>query len=221
MSELRGLFARWAQGWTAARELPAADDLGDGLRVHCRQLGREIEYFALDDDPGALTRLAGLVAAEDAITWLTVPTTDTARSAAAIERAGLVLLRSSERLMATDLGAHPRVAVREPYRMEIQADGSCIRVSVSAPGDAWAARGFAGLSARTAVPDRILTGPDHRRRGLAAAVMGALASAAAERGAEEGILVASEEGRLLYGTLGWREAAQVLIASTPGVEYPD
>ena len=45
-----------------------------------------------------------------------------------------------------------------------------------------------------AVMDRILTWPDHRRRGLARAVMGALASAALERGAHRGILVASEEG---------------------------
>ncbi|MET7403894.1 GNAT family N-acetyltransferase, partial [Dactylosporangium sp. NPDC005572] len=83
MNELRDLVVRWQRGWGLARGLPGAADVGGGLRVACRQPGRDVEYVALDPSPAALARLAGLVAGEDEVTWLTVPTADPAGAAAA------------------------------------------------------------------------------------------------------------------------------------------
>ncbi|WP_433222940.1 GNAT family N-acetyltransferase [Dactylosporangium sp. CS-047395] len=221
MSDLRALIAGWEQGWAASRDLPAAEHAGGGLRVDSRQLGRDTEYFALDDDPAVLSGLASRVLAEPGATWLTVPTTDPDRAAAALTSAGLVLLRTSEQMMTIDLRTHPRPAVPPTYRLVLESADARVSVAVFGSGDAWAARGHAGLAGRIAVADRILTGPDHRRRGLAAAVMGELAAAAVERGADQGILVASEEGQRVYGMLGWTPAAQVLIAARPGTQYPD
>ncbi|WP_433064633.1 GNAT family N-acetyltransferase [Dactylosporangium sp. CS-033363] len=220
MSDLRGLVTSWEQGWAASRDLPAALHVGGGLRVDSAQLGRDTEYFALDDDPAVLSDLAERVFAEPRVTWLSVPTTDPDRTALALTSAGLVLLRSSEQMMTIDLRTHPGNAVPPPYRLVLESGDACVSAAVFGPGDAWAARGYAGLAGRVAVADKILTGPDHRRRGLAAAVMGALTGAAVERGAEQGILVASEEGQRLYAMLGWTPAAQVLIAARPGTEYP-
>lgn len=54
-----------------------------------------------------------------------------------------------------------------------------------------------------AVPDQILTAPEHRRRGLGALVMRTLQSAGHEAGADTAVLVGTPDGRALYTSLGW------------------
>lgn len=222
MPDLRELIVCWQRGWGAARGLPAAADLGPGLRVRCRQPGRDVEYVALDadHDPASLRVLAGRVAAEDEVTWLTVPTTDPAAAAARLEAAGLVLLKRAELLMTTDLRDHPRPPPAAGYHLETRVDGAVLAAGVLDASGATGARGTMGLTGTDAVADRIETLPAHRRRGLASSLMGALAAAALNAGAGRGILIASEEGQHLYAKLGWHPAADVLIATTPGNTYP-
>ena len=190
------------------------------------QPGREIEYVALDasDDLPSLTTLAGLVAGEDAVTWLTVPTTDPARASSVLAAAGLIVLKHSELLMTADLRRHPHNQPAAPYRLQIQVDphgdDSVATATVRHESGEVGARGAMGLAGTDAVADRIETMPAHRRKGLASAVMGALTRCAVEEGAEQGILIASRDGQHLYMTLGWQPVADVLIATTPGNAYP-
>ncbi|RKN52969.1 N-acetyltransferase [Micromonospora costi] len=190
------------------------------------QPGRDVEYVALDagEDLASLTRLAGLVAGEDSVTWLTVPTTDPVEAASALVAAGLVVLKHSELLMTADLRRHPQNTPVAPYRLLTQVDpyggDRVVTATVRHESGEVGARGTMGVTGTDAVADRIETIPAHRRRGLASTVMGALAGAAIDEGAEHGILVASEDGQRLYRTLGWRPVADVLIATTPGNTYP-
>jgi GNAT superfamily N-acetyltransferase len=215
VSDLRELVVRWQRGWAVARELPAATDVGDGLRTHCRQPGRDVEYVALAADaaPASVSALAARVA--DPATWLTVPTTDPARAAGLLEAAGLVLLQRAETLMTTDLRDHPRFAVATGYTLQTRRTGAVVTATATDAAGDRGARGTMGLSGPDAVADRIETLPAHRRRGLASAVMGALAAAAVPAGATRGILIASQEGRPVYEKLGWRPVATVLIATRP------
>ncbi|GAA3255441.1 GNAT family N-acetyltransferase [Dactylosporangium siamense] len=221
MTDLRDLSTCWHRGWSASRALPAALDLGPGLRVRCLQLGRAVEYLAVDTDPSSLRLLADRVAAEDEVTWLTVPTTDPSATTAVLESAGLVVLRGSELLMTVDLRSHPRFPPAAGYRLSTEQDTAALTATLfeDASGDV-GARGWMGLAGSSAVADRISTFPGHRRRGLASTVMGALAAAAVDTGAERGILIASEEGQQLYAKLGWRGVATVLVAAVPGTVYP-
>ncbi|MEV4343057.1 GNAT family N-acetyltransferase [Actinoplanes sp. NPDC049596] len=216
MTDLRELVVRWQRGWGIARELPAARDLGSGLRVRCRQTGRDVEYFALDG-AASVAGLAELVRREDKVTWLTVPTVDPERAAAAIEAAGLVVLKRSEKLMVTELRLQQFHPAPPGYALETTVDGAVVRVVVRDRGGEEGAHGTMGVAGADGIADKILTSPGHRRRGLASTVMSALAEAA---GAEHGLLIASEEGQPLYARLGWHAVADVLIASTPGVTYP-
>ena len=215
MTDLADIFTAWERGWAVARGIPLADPIDDGLRVRCDQATREIEYFALhaDDDPPAIDRLAALVLAERPVTWLTVPTLEPERTVAALERAGLSLVLEAEQLMAVDLSAHPDRALDPRYTSEVSAADDVVEVLIHDASGAQAARGYAGLDADDAVADRILTEEGHRRRGLGGAVMSLLARTSLEQGTRRGLLVASEEGQLLYGALGWRPVAQVVIAA--------
>jgi GNAT superfamily N-acetyltransferase len=213
------LIVRWQRGWCVARSLPAGEDVGGGLRVHCRQRGRDVEYVAFDE--AEVGRLAKLVLAEESVAWLTVASAEPDRAAAALEAAGLTLLKRSEKLMVVDLREHPVGAVPAPYRLETRIEGGLVAVEVLDDSGAVGASGNAGLSGSDAVADKITTDPAHRRRGLGRAVMGALAGTALEYGAETGVLIASEDGQRLYPALGWRTVADVLIAARPGTVYPD
>jgi GNAT superfamily N-acetyltransferase len=226
MSDLRDLIVRWQRGWGVARALPAAEDVGGGLRLRCMQPGRDVEYVALDagEDLASLTRLAELVAGENTVTWLTVPTTDPAGTATALAAAGLILLKRSELLMTADLRGHPQNMPAAPYRLLTQVDSHrgdrVVTATVRHEAGEVSARGTMGLTGTDAIADRIETVPAHRRKSLASAIMSALARSAIVEGAEDGILIASEEGQRLYTTLGWQPVADVLIATTPGNAYP-
>ncbi|XVU29342.1 GNAT family N-acetyltransferase [Actinoplanes sp. CA-054009] len=217
MSDLRELVVRWQRGWGAARGLPEAADVGAGLRVRCGQLGRDVEYFALDE-AASVAGLAELVKGEPEVTWLTVPTVQPERAAAAVEAAGLVVLKGSEKLMVTELSDQPRVAPPAGYRAETKIEGAVVRVEMLDRDGEVGAGGTMGIAGADGIADKIGTVPAHRRRGLGSAVMSALAEAAP---AEHGLLVASEDGQGLYARLGWRAVADVLIAAPPGVRYPD
>jgi GNAT superfamily N-acetyltransferase len=209
------LFLRWQRGWAVARSLPAASDVDGVLRVRSMQTGRDVDYFAASGDA---VRIAGLVSGEDAVTWLTMPATDPA----ALEAAGLVLLKRAEKLMTIELRAQAHVEAPDGYRLRTMVEpGPVITVEVRDESGAPAASGVVGLAGHDAVPDKIVTMPSHRRRGLAGAVMSALVRAAIDQGASTGLLVASVEGQQLYRALGWRPVSDVVIASTPGTVYPE
>ncbi|WP_030441517.1 GNAT family N-acetyltransferase [Actinoplanes subtropicus] len=212
---MRELIERWHRGWCAARGLNGVEDLGDGLRVRCLQPGRDVEYVALSD--AAVPELAARVLGEREVTWLTVATTSPEAAAEALAGAGLVLLKRAEQLMTVVLADHPSSKPADPYQLEVVRVGAAVTATVreSSTGEE-AARGTIGLSGPDGVADRIETLPAHRRRGLASVVMGALAEAAREEGAANGILVASEDGQHLYRRLGWHTVADVLIATAPG-----
>lgn len=210
---MRDLIVRWQRGWSVARGLPEAEDVGGGLRARCLQPGRDVEYVAYDD--AELDKLAQRVRAEREITWLTVPTIEVDAAAATLQRNGLELVRRAEQLMTIELRDHPERGLAGPYGLEVALDRDVVTATVRHESGEAAATGTMGLTGRDAVADRIETFPGHRRRGLAGVVMGALARTAVRAGAEHGILIASEDGQRLYARLGWQRAADVLIATNP------
>ncbi|GGN92312.1 hypothetical protein GCM10010112_79350 [Actinoplanes lobatus] len=221
MTDLRETVVRWQHGWAVARSVAPPEAVDGGLRSDSRQPTRDVDYLALDVDPATLAGLAGRVAAERAVTWLTVATIDPDATAAALEAAGLVLLQKSEAMMAIDLRKHPRREAAAGYRVETVRSGAVVTATVVHESGEVAAWGNAGLSGTDAVADKIETHAAHRRRGLASTVMGSLAAEAVAAGAEQGLLIASVDGQMLYPRLGWRTIAHVLIATIPGRVAPN
>jgi GNAT superfamily N-acetyltransferase len=213
---------RWQLGWGAAKGLGPAEEVRGGLRVLIGQPGRHAEVVALraDDDPTSLRGLAAEAATAERPNWLTVPTTRPAEVAGILRDAGLDLLDRTEWLMTIELERHPVRALAEDYSIAATATtGTSTVVRVEAAhrcGDV-AAHGTTAVTGADAVVHDVVTVPAHRRRGLAAAVMGSLARHARERGATTGLLVASADGRHLYSALGWTERATVVVARTPTV----
>lgn len=102
----------------------------------------------------------------------------------------------------------------EGYTMEIHRAGPVTRACVIAPTGDRAASGSAAETADVFIYDRIETAQDHRRKGLGAAVMIALASARKSLATPQ-LLVATEDGRGLYANLGWTVLAPFAAATIP------
>lgn len=212
MSEpLPGLIRRWQAGWGLARGLAPAEESDGALHVRFGLPRRRTESIVLDLD--ALPALAARVAAADRPDWLTVITTDLESAVEVVEAAGLRVMDDSERFMGISLDAHPVRVAAPPYRLVVTTDGPVTRAEVWA-GEL-AAYGTVAVAGRDAVAHDIATVQEHRRRGLAAVVMGALAEQAVRQGAKTGLLVASEEGSHLYSALGWEPIAAMLVAFKP------
>ncbi|MFE1556096.1 GNAT family N-acetyltransferase [Streptomyces sp. NPDC058734] len=106
---------------------------------------------------------------------------------------------------AARAGAPPAVA--DGYRLDTWIRDGVARALVRTAEGAFAARGQAGMAGPVFVVDQVETDPAHQRRGLGRLLMHALADATADRGATEGVLVATPEGRALYERTGWRVLA--------------
>jgi GNAT superfamily N-acetyltransferase len=98
------------------------------------------------------------------------------------------------------------------YVIEIGRSDQVTGVRILSASGALAASGYAAETDALFVYDRIVTQPEHRRKGLGAAVMIALRASIRRRGVQE-LLVATEQGRCLYETLGWRVVSPYTTAS--------
>jgi len=85
--------------------------------------------------------------------------------------------------------------------------GAVAHVRVLDAAGGRAAQGQMALLGEAVVVDRVRTQEAHRRRGLGAFVMRTLADHALEQGAVLGVLGATDAGRALYETLGWKKHA--------------
>jgi GNAT superfamily N-acetyltransferase len=112
-------------------------------------------------------------------------------------------------------GRAPPVTLPARYRLELREEGAAAHAFVfHADGDL-AAWGHSGVGENAFVYDRIVTQPGHRRQGLGRAIMASLGQARRDPGQAQ-LLVATEAGRMIYRSLGWKVIAPYASASWTG-----
>lgn len=208
------LVRRWHRGWSLARGFAPASEHAGVLRTVVGAPGRDVEHLVLDADahPRRIDRAAQDSWA-DRDPWVSVPTTDPGRTADRLAEHGLVASSLPSWLMTTALADQRRVDLSAAYATDVVRDlPEAVELRLVDAAGRLAASGQVGIADGCAVPDKITTQPEHRRRGLAAAVMTLLSDAARERGAHDGVLVASDEGRRLYLHLGWQQVGAVVVS---------
>lgn len=101
------------------------------------------------------------------------------------------------------------------YTIETDHYGAVVEVRIRSGTGELAASGYAAETQDAFIYDRIVTAPEHRRKGLGHAVMAALHRAKQSHDSPE-LLVATEDGRALYTILGWRTISPYTTASILG-----
>jgi GNAT superfamily N-acetyltransferase len=100
------------------------------------------------------------------------------------------------------------------YALQLSHSGALTAASILSSEGKLAASGHAAEVDGFFIYDRIVTEPEHRRRGLAASLMQALHSARQSASSIQ-ILVATADGRALYSSLGWRTHSPYTTAYIP------
>lgn len=208
MTGVAGLIKAWVHGWALSRGvgLPVAEP--DGYRLDVGRPGHRVRYVL--SDAGSVERRAR--ALTEPGTWLKVSGSreEVQKTVPPSWEVG-----PPEYLMSAPLALRPVMAAPEPYRAELVGDGVVTDVVVRAPDGSRAATGRVAIAGGTAVIDQVVTEPEHQRRGLGRFVMRRLDEVAVAAGAERAVLVATEEGRALYLTLGWTVDAEITAAHLP------
>ena len=184
----------WLTGWALARRTPMPVNLGDCWRVDVGWPDQKARYvFATPSE-----RLPCLAAiAEPHVFLKTFLPVD---AMASLLPPGWSL--DPQRVMMIHETLAPAAAC--PARYRLQQDGRAAEIF---DGDIAVSSGQVVVEQGWAIFDSIKVDPGHRRRGLGRALMGILAGMARDLGARQGVLVATQEDRMLYHMLGWRDHA--------------
>ncbi|WP_017611671.1 GNAT family N-acetyltransferase [Nocardiopsis salina] len=205
--QLTHLAGVWAHGWALSRGVAPPTALGRAHRLEVGLPQHRVRYVVS----------GGRDLASHAPAWNgpgTVVKAFLARDETAAVLGPSWRVGECEALMSTALPGHTDPAP-EPYRIQVQSQGATHRALALAPDGRAAAEAWAALHRGHAVFDRVVTDPEHRRRGLGRALMGALGRICADQGAHTGVLVATQDGCALYGALGWSVVCEVTPALLP------
>ncbi len=102
--------------------------------------------------------------------------------------------------------------VPDGYRIEVKRVGIVLEGRIFCKSGALAASGYAAETNEAFIYDRIVTQPEHRRKGIGRALMTTLRGLKQNPSIPE-LLVATEDGRALYSTLGWETVSPYSTAS--------
>ncbi len=206
MPDAAELTQRWIAAWVHVRSLEVSQ-LDGWPVVHTRSRTRESELICSDPGPEAFSALMRHIDG-DPRAMLTVIAEDTEPYAALELPAGVRVDRDDEALMVVELeptDAPPRGS-EFTSRWDIQGNSVTLRLEA---GESVAAEGTIGVLGDVAVFDAIETSPAFQRRGLGRRVVSMLTSYALDHGATQGVLAATDQGRMLYESVGWSVALRM------------
>ncbi|MEW2433412.1 GNAT family N-acetyltransferase [Streptomyces caniferus] len=193
----------WVSGWAVSRHRPRPVEHPWGLYIEVGkpdQVGRHVLPHA---DESSVRQAAAAVTVPH--TWLKVPM-DPDEAGYWLPQGWVVDKEEAGHLMAVDLQVTDPV-VPQGYTASVETSDGVVHVRVHDAAGARAAKGQLALLGRATVIDCVTTEEAHRRRGLGDFVMRTLVDHAVAEGAELGVLGATDEGRALYETLGWKAHA--------------
>jgi GNAT superfamily N-acetyltransferase len=209
-----GLVETWVHGWSLTREVaPPVRDSG-ALRVDVGWPEQKQRYV-FDHLSADVHRLAERIHEP----WILI------KVCAPWETVQPVLpprwvIPAPGFMMSRELQRADEALLPAGYVFDIDSRPPLTVATIKTTDGEIAASGRLGLVngpiGRLAVFDRIRTHDDHRRQGLARALMTKLSNIALADGVTRAALVATPEGRLLYSSLGWHLHSLYTTALIPG-----
>lgn len=203
------LIATWAEAWAITRGVAPPVPYRGGHHIGVGAPDQRARYVFPALDAALLTELGRTITEP----WTYLKVCAPPEAVRPLLPAQWQIRTPPTYMMAADLAPAP-VELPDGHRLTIEPDGKMLVASIRAD-NLVVARGRLVIMDRMAVLDQIVTDEGHRRRGLGRAIMTALANAALESGMPFGFLSATEMGRALYETLGWRVVSPYASAVIP------
>jgi len=196
----------WARGWTLTRGKSHPVTQTYGCKIDLGAPDHLERHVVTNFDAQALHALT---------TSLTVPGT-WLKVCASPETVTPFLrdiwqVQPPEYLMAVAL-RQAAVSAHNDYRLSIRTSGTVTDAEFTDKDGQVAAKGRVAQSNGCAIFDQIVTEPEHQRKGLGRIIMTALSNHSIANESNTGVLVATEDGRALYTSMGWTVVSLVTAA---------
>ncbi|GGN45652.1 hypothetical protein GCM10012285_29430 [Streptomyces kronopolitis] len=196
------IVTTWVAGWALSRRTPPPVKEPWGFYIEVAGNPDEVGRHVLPEAEESLVRSAAASVSVPR-TWMKMPA-EPEEIESWLPRGWV--WEENGHLMAVDLMATAPVAPAG-YTASVETVGAVTSVRVLDAAGEQAAQGQMASLGDAVVVDRMVTAEAHRRRGLGNFVMRTLADRALETGAVLGVLGATDAGRALYETLGWKKHA--------------
>ncbi|MFI9079617.1 GNAT family N-acetyltransferase [Streptomyces sioyaensis] len=194
----------WVAGWAVSRRTPPPVRKPWGFYIEVADSPVEVGRHVLPEVDELLVRSAAASVSVPR-TWMKMPA-EPEEIEPWLSRGWVAPREETGHLMAVDLmGTNP--VAPEGYTATVETVEAVTRVRVLDAAGGPAAQGQMAVLGEAAVVDRVVTEEAHRRCGLGGFVMRTLADRALDEGALLGVLGATNAGRALYETLGWKKHA--------------
>lgn len=191
----------WVAGWAVSRGTAPPVEKPWGYYIEVADNPDEVGRHVLPEVEESLVRSAARSVSVPR-TWMKMPA-EPGEIEPWLSHGWVVAWEETGHLMAVDLMAtHP--AAPEGYTVAMETVGAVTYVWVLDAAGGQAAQGQMASLGEAVVVDRVMTAEAHRRRGLGHFVMRTLTDRAVEEGAALGVLGATDAGRALYETVGWK-----------------
>lgn len=197
------------RGWALSRGKSAPDAIDGGWRVQVNEPD-QIARYLFPQASEHVRRLTGATAP----TLTPIKICATPDDVAPLLAPPWVIDRTAP-MMAKGALQVSEAPVGEGYAIVVTGAGDVLVGFAITDADDIVAGGRVALIDEVAVFDQIWTHEAHRRRRLGSAIMRTLENAAVTRGAQRGMLVATDAGCALYQTLGWQVYAPYTTAIVP------
>lgn len=193
------IIEKWLSAWALSRELPLPTKFKSGYKVDVGYEKQKARYvFAeLNDDFIQLTKTIHE-------TWVFLkvcaPPEDVINIIAGkweIQPQGYLMSRTSPMNI-------PKINLPDNYIVEFEFYNSTTLIKIMTKDRELASTGRVIIVNDLAVYDRISTEENHKRKGLATYLIAELEQIAISKNVYKNLLVATEQGKLLYQSLGWK-----------------
>ena len=203
------LLWAWVAARSIARGVPMPVPDWGGVRVDTALPGETHRYVFAEPSP-CIARLARTIAEPNILIKLC----GTGAQLLALLPPGWQLQPAGYLMVHEGACADTAPRLPDGYRLELHRHGLAAMVRILARDGSLAARGYAAHCDGVFIVDRIATEAAHQRRGLGRALMAALGST--QPPSTRRVLVATDEGRHLYTSLGWTVLSPYATAASPG-----
>lgn len=193
------LIGKWLKAWSLSRKLPLPVNYNSGFKVDVgyeKQITRYV-FPELNDD---FIHLSQTIVEP----WVFLKV-----CASPNEILGLVSNKwefqpQGYMMCCNEPMKFQEVRLNDEYKFELENYDSTYVIRIVTKKGELASIGRLVIVEDLAVYDRISTEPNHRRKGLASILMKELEKNAVSKKTSKSFLVATEEGKKLYESLGWK-----------------
>lgn len=192
------ILKKWLTAWSLSRELPLPIAYKSGFKVEVGDAKQKERYVfpELNED---FIQLSNTINEP----WIFLKACDTAEEIRNHVSEKWTLQPQGYMMSCSHPMVFPNHNLGTEYKLEFDSYNSTFVVRILTQNNEEAAIGRVVLVDDIAVYDRIITDSNHRRKGLATIIIRELEKIALSKNITKNFLVATEEGRQLYQSLGW------------------